>query len=235
MASPFILAISTSSGVARVACATKCALNGAVPRIVFSFEIVDYKSQSALLLPTIQQHLVDAAMEPAQCAAIAVDVGPGGFTSLRTACGVAQGLAVAWNVPTVPLSSFECMLSPVDTPTEDAVTVLMDARLNEVYMATLSRTFEGTRWIHPPCLLSVDNLHTVPEGEVTADAFVAGLLGGNRRVHAGSVSAVQLALFAWQEFEAGRVSEPFDCQPQYVRDKVAQTTSERMAAKHGAV
>ena len=104
---------------------------------LFNFEITDYKSQSAQLLPMIQQHLDQANLKPAQCAAIAVDIGPGGFTSLRTACGVAQGLAVAWQVPTVPLTSFECMLTAQfqDQP----VTVLMDARLNEIYAACIHR------------------------------------------------------------------------------------------------
>ena len=57
MAPQFILSISTSSGVAKVACVTKPVLNALAPPIAFSFEIVDYKSQSALLLPTIGQHL----------------------------------------------------------------------------------------------------------------------------------------------------------------------------------
>lgn len=234
MESRFILAISTSSGVAKVACATSSAGNAVAPEIAFSFEIVDYKSQSALLLPTIQQHLNETGFQPAQCAAIAVDVGPGGFTSLRTACGVAQGLATAWNVPTLPMHSFECMLASVET--QASVTVLMDARLNELYMATVSRTAQGTEWIQSPTLLPVSELHALPQGTVIADKTVFDLLAShNRTVQQGEVSAVQLALLAWQEFEGGRVSEPFDCQPQYVRDKVAQTTSERMAAKHGAV
>lgn len=54
-------------------------------------------------------------------------------------------------------------------------------------------------------------------------------------IQRGDVSAVQLARLAWQEFNAGRVVTPFECQPLYVRDKVAQTTSERLALKHGAV
>lgn len=234
MESRFILAISTSSGVAKVACATRSAGKAVPPEIAFSFEIVDYKSQSALLLPTIQQHLNETGLQPAQCAAIAVDVGPGGFTSLRTACGVAQGLAIAWNVPTVPMYSFECMLSSIET--EHPVTVLMDARLNEIYMATISRTAQGTEWIQPPALLPVSELQALPQVAIIADKTVFDLLGTcNRTVQQGEVSAVQLASLAWQELEGGRVSEPFDCQPQYVRDKVAQTTSERMAAKHGAV
>lgn len=225
MNSRFILAISTSSGIAKVAAAAKPMVLGQAGNVLFSFEITDYKSQSAQLLPLIQQHLQAAGLQPAHCAAIAVDIGPGGFTSLRTACGVAQGLAVAWNVPTVPLSSFECMLPTLQQ--NEALTVLIDARLNEIYAATICRTDRGTQWDSQPYLLAVDQLQEV-QGQTVCDANVPGL-------RQGSVSAVQLAHLAWQEFEAGRVATPVDCQPMYVRDKVAHTTSERLALKHGAV
>jgi tRNA threonylcarbamoyladenosine biosynthesis protein TsaB len=34
---------------------------------------------------------------------------------------------------------------------------------------------------------------------------------------------------------SGHEKQPLDCQPMYVRDKVAQTTSERLVLKHGSV
>ena len=233
MASRFILAISTSSGVAKVAAAMEPNSSNAPATGLFSFEITDYKSQSAQLLPLIQRHLEQANLKPAQCAAIAVDVGPGGFTSLRTACGIAQGLAVAWQVPTVPLTSFECMLTAQfqDQP----VTVLMDARLNEIYAACIHRTVQGTEWVKPPHLLALDELQNI-RGPVLCDAHVYAQLHepGPTMVQV-TVCVLRLAHLAWQEFAAGRVAEPFDCQPLYVRDKVAQTTTERLALKHGAV
>lgn len=233
MVSRFILAISTSSGVAKVAAAIEPDSANALATGLFSFEITDYKSQSAQLLPMIQQHLEQANLKPAQCAAIAVDIGPGGFTSLRTACGVAQGLAVAWQVPTVPLTSFECMLT-AQLP-DKPVTVLMDARLNEIYAACIQRTAQGTQWVKPPHLLALDELQNI-HGSAVCDAHVYAQLHepGSVAVQ-GAVCAVRLAQLAWQEFEAGRVATPFDCQPLYVRDKVAQTTTERLALKHGAV
>jgi len=156
MVSRFILAISTSSGVAKVAAATEPLELNAHAADLFNFEITDYKSQSAQLLPLIQQHLELGNLKPAQCAAIAVDIGPGGFTSLRTACGIAQGLAVAWQVPTVPLSSFECLLPAWQQ--ELPVTVLMDARLHEIYAACIQRTAQGTAWVKPPHLLAMHEL-----------------------------------------------------------------------------
>ena len=233
MVSRFILAISTSSGVAKVAAATEPPELNAHAADLFNFEITDYKSQSAQLLPLIQQHLELGNLKPAQCAAIAVDIGPGGFTSLRTACGIAQGLAVAWQVPTVPLSSFECMLPARQQ--ELPVTVLMDARLHEIYAACIQRTAQGTAWVKPPHLLAVHELQKI-QGPAVCDApLYAQLHNPGPDVLLGAVCAIRLAQLAWQEFLAGRVAAPFDSQPLYVRDKVAQTTTERLALKHGAV
>lgn len=233
MVSRFILAISTSSGVAKVAAAAEPGASNSLATCLFSFDIADYKSQSAQLLPLIQQHLEQAGLSQSQCAAVAVDIGPGGFTSLRTACGIAQGLAVAWKVPTVPLTSFECMLPA--QPQDQPVTVLMDARLSEIYAACIQRTGLGTEWIKPPHLLAMVELQNI-QGPAVCDAHLYAQLQGSRpEVQQGEVSAIRLAQLAWQEFSAGRVAAPFDCQPLYVRDKVAQTTTERLALKHGAV
>ncbi|HEX4856761.1 MAG TPA: tRNA (adenosine(37)-N6)-threonylcarbamoyltransferase complex dimerization subunit type 1 TsaB [Limnobacter sp.] len=244
-----ILAISTSSGVARVAAVQDDW------QVLFQFEISDYKSQSALLLPSIHDRFQQAGLQPGDVKAIAVDVGPGGFTSLRTACGVAQGLATAWDIPVVSLTSFECMLPKSTGSAENAgqaeFTVLIDARLNEIYMASFSRPSlkpvgntpgnaldaaqGGTCWASEPGLLAVSDLATV-SGRPICDRPVFELrIAAGLDAELGEVSAVRLGQLAWEELAAGRQAAPFECQPLYVRDKVAQTTSERLALKHGAV
>lgn len=233
MAARFILSISTSSGVAKVAAVAEPFDDGASASTLFNYEIVDYKSQSAQLLPMLEQHLQAAGLQASVCAAIAADIGPGGFTSLRTACGIVQGLAVAWQVPVVTLTSFECMLPQLEQA--KPLAVLIDARLNEIYAAKIQRTAQGTQWVEPPHLLAIDELPNL-KGPAVCDAHLFALLSSPvPEIQRGDVSAVQLARLAWQEFNAGRVVTPFECQPLYVRDKVAQTTSERLALKHGAV
>lgn len=233
MVSRFILAISTSSGVAKVAAAAEPGASSSLATCLFSFNIADYKSQSAQVLPLIKQHLEQAGLNQTQCAAVAVDIGPGGFTSLRTACGIAQGLSVAWRVPAVPLTSFECML-PAQQQNQP-VTVLMDARLGEIYAACIQRTEMGTEWTKPPHLLAMVELQNI-QGPAVCDTHLYAQLQDSRPgVEAGEVCATRLAQLAWQEYLAGRMAAPFDCQPLYVRDKVAQTTAERLALKHGAV
>src|SRR3546814_9230531 len=46
-----------------------------------------------------------AGLVPADLHAVAFGQGPGGFTGLRVACGVAQGMGLALQVPVVPVVS----------------------------------------------------------------------------------------------------------------------------------
>ena len=99
MAARFILAISTSSGVAKVAAVAEFLDGGAAAQTLFNYEIVDYKSQSAQLLPMLEQHLKAAGLQSSQCAAIAADIGPGGsqtgepaWTYVCRNCGALTGL-----------------------------------------------------------------------------------------------------------------------------------------------
>ncbi|NJM33221.1 MAG: tRNA (adenosine(37)-N6)-threonylcarbamoyltransferase complex dimerization subunit type 1 TsaB [Limnobacter sp.] len=91
--SSLILGFSTSHGTAEV-----CAAN-AQGHLVFSYHIEDYRQQSAELLPRLVAALAAHGLQSSAFAALAVNIGPGGFTSLRTACGIAQGLGTAWHLP----------------------------------------------------------------------------------------------------------------------------------------
>lgn len=242
MSTPFVLAITTSCGVAKVAFVERPMGETArpgeridLPTCVNAFEIEDYKSQSAQLLPTMLAAMTRNQLSKKECAGIAVDVGPGGFTSLRTACGIAQGLALAWQVPTVPVSSFEVMWASQSH--WSAANCLIDARLGEMYTACVDRNGQGVLWHMAPGLLSLNALPDV-QGPVLCDPAVythradQGLLTTDFKQIKPSAHA--LGYLGWLELLAGRGREPFACQPLYVRDKVAQTTSERMALKHGA-
>src|SRR3546814_12968219 len=54
------------------------------------------------LLPMAGELLAQAGLVPADLHAVAFGQGPGGFTGLRVACGVAQGVGLALQVPGVP-------------------------------------------------------------------------------------------------------------------------------------
>jgi tRNA threonylcarbamoyladenosine biosynthesis protein TsaB len=233
-----ILAISTSTGIAKVAI-VQFEAESFLVRHTFSIE--DYKAQSAELLPRLQQALHELALQPQQIAAIGVDIGPGGFTSLRTACGIAQGLCVAWGLPAVPVSSFESMVAEHGIHTglfpSQPVTCIMDARLQELYCAQLQLDENLTQHTIAPYLLPVDQLQHQPLNSLWLGDAAALALAQQHGVPHGvqsNAGAVGVAWVAWREVQAGRAGTALDCQPMYVRNKVADTTSERLARKHGA-
>ena len=79
--------------------------------------------------------LAEAGIAPAGLNAVAFGQGPGGFTGLRGACGVAQGMALGLGIPVLPIVSHQAVAADVDGTPGDAVVVALDARMNEVYLA----------------------------------------------------------------------------------------------------
>jgi tRNA threonylcarbamoyladenosine biosynthesis protein TsaB len=66
-------------------------------------------SHSELALPMLDQLLRQCGLSIRDLEAIAFGAGPGAFTGLRIACGLAQGLAVARGLPVLGVSSLHAM------------------------------------------------------------------------------------------------------------------------------
>jgi tRNA threonylcarbamoyladenosine biosynthesis protein TsaB len=100
---------------------------------------------SSGLIPAVLALLAEADMPLASLTAIVFGRGPGSFTGLRTACAVAQGLALGADVPVLPIDTLlavaeearELQMSSGHLNASEALTVLalLDARMDEVYSA----------------------------------------------------------------------------------------------------
>ncbi len=124
-----ILAIEASAEACSVA--LKCRGH------VFSRTISRLKSHSLVILPAVDELLAEAGCSAAQIDAIAYDCGPGAFTGLRIGLSFAQGLAMGWNKPLVPVASLACLAHQAFNlrPQLNQAVVLLDARMNELYAA----------------------------------------------------------------------------------------------------
>ena len=93
--------------------------------------------------------LGEAGIALAACDAIAFGAGPGSFTGLRIACGVAQGLGFAAGLPLVGVST---LLALAQASGAERVVSCLDARMGEVYSAAFER--RNGRWgtVHAPRL-----------------------------------------------------------------------------------
>ncbi len=206
---------------------------------------------SSQLLPQISGALAKAGLALADVEAIAFGQGPGAFTGLRTSCAVAQGLGLGLARPLLPLDS----LLIVAEDAFDAwpkgegagtVAVAMDARMDEIYAGVYERGVAGWRTLRAPALYALADWNAVLEHEArTLRALAGSAIGAfGPRLHQPSGLTLRplesdraraLLRLARQALAAGAAVDAAQALPLYLRDKVAFTTAERVAAKAAGV
>ncbi len=195
---------------------------------------------SSTLLPTILRLLADAGLRVDDLDAIAFGRGPGAFTGIRTACSVAQGLALGAGKPVLPIDSLLAIAEEGRRATgADRVWAVVDARMNEIYAAEYAWVDGRWRTLVGPMLCAPPELNArwldAPPAAVAGDALVAfaGRLDTGDAACApaarpSGVALIALAQAAWQD---GAAVDAALALPLYVRDRVALTTVEREAAR----
>lgn len=205
------------------------------------------------LLPMARELLARAGLAPADVQAVAFGQGPGSFTGLRVACGVAQGMALGLGVPVLPVVSHLAVAADSGAGAHEVVLVALDARMEEVYLAAYLPDGNGWRALQAPMLIAAGEampwaLHHLPIWAAQAgrpltllragdawDAYpmMAEAGTGTRRSPAARPQATAVARLAQQAWQRGDTVDPEAAAPLYVRDKVAFTTAERLAGQGG--
>lgn len=225
-----IIAIDTSSDIASVA--LMCG------ETVQSTSSEGFSNHSLTALPMLQKLLEKNSLTVAGCDAIAFGCGPGSFTGLRTACGIAQGLSFATSLPVIPVVTLEAMAQTCHEKTGATdVLSLLDARMHEVYWAQYR--YENGRWktVTEPSLGSASGV--TPEGKPV-------FCGNGLSAYAGELAPVAgeslqypdiyphaeaIARLGKIRLERGETVTAKEIQPLYLRNKVALKTAERLAIK----
>lgn len=193
------------------------------------------REASATLIPAAQALLAQAGLVPGDLDAIAFGRGPGSFTGLRTACAVAQGLALGAGCPVLPVDT---LLAVAEEARHQhgctQVLAVLDARMDEVY-ACAYRHAEG-RWQAEGevRVVAPESLLLAPGAALAGNA---GYAYGTRlpgRVLPALPTATAMLRLAPALLAAGAAVLADQALPLYVRDKVAQTTAEREAARLAA-
>ena len=223
-----ILAIETSSETA------SCALlNG---EAVIERASSGVRTHSQAILPMVQELLAEAGLTLQQCDAIAFGAGPGSFTGVRTACGIAQGLAFGAKLPVVAGSTLEAMALACQRATGAAdILAVLDARMGEVYWAQYR--YDGA-WhtLAAPALCAPQEVAPLPAQSPLAacgngfsaypEAFAARPWAAGAHVDI-MPQAADVARLAAPALAAGKAVTAAEAQPLYLRNKIAYTAAER--------
>ena len=184
---------------------------------------------SEMVLPMLERLLKNSRLSVSALDAVAFGAGPGSFTGLRIACGVAQGLAFARDLPVLGVSTLEAMAQECGAA---RVIACLDARMREVYYAALERSGGGWREVIPvQCVAPA--LAPMPEGEgwvgcgngfsVYHEEMKRHGLAARSEVHPTAMAVAELAA---PRLAAGEGVDAAQAAPIYVRDKVAFTRKE---------
>ena len=194
------------------------------------------QKHSEALIAMLDGLLQEAGIKLVQLDGIAFGEGPGSFTGVRIACGVAQGLALGANLPVIGICTLQAVAQGSG---KDKVIAVLDARMAEVYFAVYEKRDEAWQTVCAPCLcLPQDAPAVTGEGWQGAGSGFAAHGEVLQARYDGQLDAIDaacvpqaraIAELAAPLFAAGRGLDAAQAMPLYLRDKVALKTSERQA------
>lgn len=179
---------------------------------------------SELALPMLEKLLGKNELD-----AVAFGAGPGAFTGLRIACGLAQGLAFGRSLPVIGISTLEALAQEAGAT---RVVACIDARMREVYYAALEK--RAGRWhevVAAQCVAPQSAPKPPGEGWIGVGSgfeVYGEFLGSNVSVIKSQIhpTALAVAQLAAPRFAAGEGVDAGEAAPVYLRDKVALTQQE---------
>lgn len=202
---------------------------------VFSAHDILPRQHAARLLPTIQKLLAQAELRLSDCDVIAVGVGPGSFIGVRTAVAVAKSLAYAARIPVVAVSSLAILAQTAyaDYGVEQ-VCAGWDARLSALYVGRYQLNAAGVMQV-----VAADQLVSCAQIDTPAFKLHQGDVGvgnawGLEDVVTAEFNAVYsdcypraecMQPFVLSALAAKTMSSALSLQPNYIRDKVANSSA----------
>ncbi len=158
------------------------------------------RGQSERLMPMILEVMAEAGLGFEAIDAIAVTLGPGGFTGVRIGLAAARGLALARARPLVGIGSFSALAATVPAwPPAGHVVAAIESKRAEIYLQTFAaRGSDGVPVPHG-------------SGRAVSPADLAGALpsGPVLMVGDGAARAVEVLVAAGRA--ASRAPDPGPC------------------------
>jgi tRNA threonylcarbamoyladenosine biosynthesis protein TsaB len=167
-ANPKILALDTSTEL--------CSAALLIGSTVLARELETERGHAEHILPMVDALLAEAGFVLRDLDAIAFGRGPGGFTGVRLAASVTQGLAFGARLPVIAVSDLAAVAQRAFDLDPQAAQMLVcnDARMQEVYWGCFERSANGLA-------VPIGVEQVSPPSLVRAPTGAAGVLSGAGR------------------------------------------------------
>ena len=233
-----LLAFETSTE----ACSVALWLDGDVRE---RFELAP-RRHAELSLPWAEELLAQAGVKRRELDAVALGRGPGAFTGVRLAIALAQGVALALDVPVIPVSTLAVLALRAQPLAGGAgpqrVLSAIDARMGEIYTAAYELRDGEAFALDAEAVLAPDAAQ-LPGNETdwlgvgTGFAAAEGALRQRLSARFAAIDAealphaADLARLATAAYARGETVAPERIEPAYLRNNVALTIAEQAALR----
>lgn len=127
-------------------------------------------------LSLVQTALGEARLEREQIECLAIGLGPGSYTGIRSAIALAQGWQLALGTKMIGVNSFECLAAGAQLDNiQGRVNLVIDAQRDEFYLARYNVEAAGYQQIEP--------VHLAGMKEVLAHAAAGEWIAGPQAIH----------------------------------------------------
>lgn len=174
-----------------------------------TIEVVETGPGATRPIGMIDEALHQAHLEREQIEILAIGLGPGSYTGIRTAIALAQGWQLACEIQIAGVSSAECIAAQASTEgLTGRVLVVIDAQRQEFYRAAYDLSSMGYRELEPLCLASRAEVEArSAAGELLIGPDLATGFPQSRAIFPRAATVARLALKQAQ-FVPGQKLEP---------------------------
>jgi len=188
-------------------------------------------THSETVLPAIDELLTGAGQCAMDLDAVVVGAGPGSFTGVRIAAALARGICFPSGIALLAYSSLAAIAHEAAGRGQvDQICALLDARRDQVYAAGYGSTEAHDVLFEPKASSIADLLESLDPEDWTFAGVVsspqrAQLSGAGARfasdadIHPRAASLIRLS---WKHPETGRIPNPAQWEPEYVRSSSAE-------------
>lgn len=213
-----LLALETATDACSVA--LSCA------GVIHARHCIAPRRHTELVLGMFDEVLAEAGIERADIAMVAYGHGPGSFTGVRIATTLAQGIALARDLPVIAVSTLAALAAGAKRRGHAGrIVAALDARRSEIYAATFNAAAPRLERLGVDAVMAPEDL-VLPDGSdwlavgTAWDTYAArfpAALRELRRDDVGYPDAIDVATLAMDELATGHARTADTAMPLYLR------------------